>query len=132
MGALQGRGQCSSLFVFARGPLAHASSCRCLFLRQSFSSFRHIQLHLIIVFHVTPPSFLIDGVMLGHRCSRVEEHGLFVSAVGAIKRRRFPASLCLLFLPHLHATSTRTTDSARIHCISPRLPHSLHPTSVDQ
>ena len=70
--------------------------------------------------------------MLGHRCSRVEEHGLFVSAVGAIKRRRFPASLCLLFLLHLHATSTRTTGSARIHCISPRLPHSLHPTSVDQ
>jgi len=52
--------------------------------------------------------------------------------VGAIKRRRFPASLCLLFLPHLHATSTGTTGSARIHCISPRLPHSLHPTSVDQ
>ena len=81
---------------------------------------------------MTPPSFLIDGVMLGHGCSLVEEHGLFVSAVGAIKRRRFPASLCLLFLPHLHATSTRTTDSARILCISPRLPHSLHPTSVDQ
>ena len=49
-----------------------------------------------------------------------------------IKRRRFPASLRLLFLPHLHATSTGTTGSARIHCISPRLPHSLHPTSVDQ
>ena len=70
--------------------------------------------------------------MLGHRCSRVEEHGLFVSAVGAIKRRRFPASLRLLFLPHLPATSTGTTGSARIHCISPRLPHSLRPTSVDQ
>jgi hypothetical protein len=81
---------------------------------------------------VTPPSFLIDGVMLGHRCSRVEQYGLFVSAVGAIKRRRFPASVCLLFLPHLPATSTGTTGSARIHCISPRLPHSLHPTSVDQ
>src|SRR5436190_12990066 len=70
--------------------------------------------------------------MLGHRCSRVEEHGLFVSVVGAIKRRRFPASLCLLFLSHLPATSTGTTGSARSHCISPRLPHSLHPTSVDQ
>ena len=32
----------------------------------------------------------------------------------------------LLFLPHLPATSTGTTGSARIHCISPRLPHSLH------
>ncbi len=70
--------------------------------------------------------------MLGHRCSRVEEHGLFVSAVARIKRRRFPASLYLLFLPHLHATSTGTTGSARIHCISPRLPPSLNPTSVDQ
>src|SRR5215471_18755961 len=36
--------------------------------------------------------------MLGHRCSRVEEHGLFVSAVVRIKRRCFPASWRLLFL----------------------------------
>src|SRR5512142_2474717 len=37
--------------------------------------------------------------MLGHRCSPVEHHGLFVSAVVRIKRRRFPASWRLLFLP---------------------------------
>ncbi len=70
--------------------------------------------------------------MLGHCCSLVEEHGLFVSAVVRIKRHRFPASLCLLFLAPLHATSTGTTGPARILRISPRLPHSLRPTSVDR
>ena len=44
-----------------------------------------------------------------------------------------PASLCLLFLPHLHANPTGTTGPARILCISPRLPpYQLTPTSVDQ
>ncbi len=70
--------------------------------------------------------------MLGHCCSLVEEHGLFVSAVVRIKRRQFPASLCLLFQPHRPAISTGTTGPARILRISPRLPHSLRPTSVDQ
>src|SRR5437667_6394424 len=48
-------GQCSSLFVFAGGTLAHASTCRCLFLCHPFSSFGHIQFDLKIVFHRTPP-----------------------------------------------------------------------------
>jgi len=56
----------------------------------------------------------------------------FVSAVVPIKRRRFPASWRLLFLPHLHTTPTGTTGSARILRISPRLPHPLRSTSVDQ
>ncbi len=73
-----------------------------------------------------------DGVMLGHLRSLVEGNGLFVSAVVRINVRQFPASLCLLFLPHLHANSTGTTGLARILHISPRLPHSLRPTSVDQ
>ena len=42
MGALEGRGQRSRLFVFAGGTLAHASARRCLFLRNAFSSFRHV------------------------------------------------------------------------------------------
>jgi len=54
------------------------------------------------------------------------------NAVVPIKRRRFLASLCLLFLPDLPATSTGTTGTARILRISPRLPRSPCPTSVDQ
>ncbi len=73
-----------------------------------------------------------DGVMLGHCCSLVEEHGLFVSTVVRINIRQFYASLCLLFLPHLHSNSTGTTGPARILRISPRLPYSLRPTSVDR
>src|SRR6266699_3506638 len=57
--------------------------------------------------------------------------GSMLSAVVHINHR-FPASLCLLFLPHLHANSTGTTGPARILCISPRLPHPLCPTSVER
>ena len=120
MGTLQGGGQCSSLFVFAGGTLAHASTCRCLFLRHAFSSFRHIQFDLKIVFHRTPPCLFLDGVMLGHLRSLVEENGLFVSAVVSIKRH--PANSRQVALPHLHANSTGLPGFVRILRISPRLP----------
>ncbi len=85
MGSLQGGGQCSSLFVFAGGTLAHASTCRCLFLRHPFSSFGHIQFDLTIVFHRTPPSLFFDGAMLGHLRSLVEGNGPFCVRSGAAK-----------------------------------------------
>src|SRR5207245_1729146 len=53
-----------------------------------------------------------------------------VSAVVRIKSHL--ASLCLLSLPHFHANPTGTTGSARTLCISPRLPHPLHPASVER
>jgi hypothetical protein len=84
-GVLEGAGQGSRLFVFAGGTLAHASTRRCLFLRHPFSSFRHRPFDLKIVFHMTPPCLLLDGVMPGHSCSLVEENGLFVSAGGPRK-----------------------------------------------
>lgn len=63
---------------------ARAAACFCVIPNRSFG---HIQFDLTIVFHRTPPCLFLDGVMLGHSCSLVEENGLFVSAVVSIKRQ---------------------------------------------
>src|SRR5207245_3122615 len=52
MGAFQLRGQLPRLLIFASSALAHPRTrCR-YFLGKALASFSHIQLHLVIVFHM--------------------------------------------------------------------------------
>src|SRR6266849_5675695 len=72
-----------------------------------------------------------------HLCALPQSHTSSSCAIFSCQENQFPwvipASLCLLFLPHLHTNPTGTTGPARILCTLPRLPHSNpSPTSVDQ
>src|SRR5712692_6618639 len=61
-----------------------------------------------------------------HLCALPQSHKSSSCAIFSCHENQFPwvipASLCLLFLPHLHTNSTGTTGPARILRTLPRLP----------